>query len=358
MLMGTSQILSVPNALVAGNVMNNDDDDPDPTNELQTLSISGDTIFLSNGGFARLPVSYQKGNNLLVKADIAYPFCNDPGDSYIKLVISGGVPPYEIFWSTGDTTLVLDSISFDTYTVMVREADGYTATNRFDVTMPADYNQNPVILDYSIIPVSETGATDGSIEIETSEGNPPFSFLWSGGQTGRILTDLGTGNYSVNVFDKYDCMAGQLDDIEVYIGFIDERDGQAYKKISIGNQVWMGDDLNVYMKWEDHWDNGGYYGWQKYYTFPILDSVCPAGWHVPTDEEWKIPEAYVDESLEIGNPILDSIGWRGSTIGTQLNIGGSIGFDAPLNGYWWIDWDIPDPYHEEEGKASFYYTST
>lgn len=49
-LMGTTQLLSVPYALYAENVMHNDDADADPSNELQTLSQNGNQITLSNGG--------------------------------------------------------------------------------------------------------------------------------------------------------------------------------------------------------------------------------------------------------------------------------------------------------------------
>ena len=80
-LTGTTQILSVPYALYArkaGNVFSGDyndlsnapvnvsaftndagylttEQDGDPANEIQVLSISGDTLFLSNGGFVQLP---------------------------------------------------------------------------------------------------------------------------------------------------------------------------------------------------------------------------------------------------------------------------------------------------------------
>ena len=60
--MGTTQLISVPYAKHAETAMRaiNDsvkDADADSTNELQTLSISNDTIFLSNGGFAVIPDS-------------------------------------------------------------------------------------------------------------------------------------------------------------------------------------------------------------------------------------------------------------------------------------------------------------
>jgi hypothetical protein len=58
--MGTTQLLSVPYALYAksaGSTVNSNDGDTSATNELQTLSISNDTIFLVNGGFIKLPIA-------------------------------------------------------------------------------------------------------------------------------------------------------------------------------------------------------------------------------------------------------------------------------------------------------------
>ena len=57
-IIGTSQLLSVPYALYAksaGSVANHNDGDTSATNELQTLSIRNDTIYLTNGGFVKLP---------------------------------------------------------------------------------------------------------------------------------------------------------------------------------------------------------------------------------------------------------------------------------------------------------------
>lgn len=45
-----------------GYITNSNDADSDPTNELQVLSVSNDTIFLSNGGFAKLPPAYSGTN--------------------------------------------------------------------------------------------------------------------------------------------------------------------------------------------------------------------------------------------------------------------------------------------------------
>ena len=60
-LSAVQQLMSVPyaflaeNALVAQTAIDVDDADADPTNELQGLSLSNDTLYLSNGGFVVLP---------------------------------------------------------------------------------------------------------------------------------------------------------------------------------------------------------------------------------------------------------------------------------------------------------------
>lgn len=53
--MGTYQLLSVAYAQYAKNVLNNDDADASPTNELQSLSIAGDQLSISSGNTVTLP---------------------------------------------------------------------------------------------------------------------------------------------------------------------------------------------------------------------------------------------------------------------------------------------------------------
>jgi len=60
-LAAVQQLMSVPyaflaeNAMVAQTAIDVDDADADPTNEIQGLSLSNDTLYLSNGGFVVLP---------------------------------------------------------------------------------------------------------------------------------------------------------------------------------------------------------------------------------------------------------------------------------------------------------------
>ncbi|NCO55931.1 MAG: hypothetical protein GW876_11120, partial [Bacteroidetes bacterium] len=54
--------------------------DPNPTNELQVLSISNDTIFLTNGGFVKLPAGFDGQYSSLTGAPTnVSSFTNDAG---------------------------------------------------------------------------------------------------------------------------------------------------------------------------------------------------------------------------------------------------------------------------------------
>lgn len=54
--------------------------------------------------------------------------------------------------------------------------------------------------------------------------------------------------------------------------FVDSRDGHSYKKVTIGDQTWMAENLE-YKK--------------DFYTWKEANDACPEGWHLPNDEDWK-----------------------------------------------------------------------
>ena len=50
------------------------------------------------------------------------------------------------------------------------------------------------------------GANDGAIQLQVSGGNPPYSYIWSNGDTTQDLSNVGQGDYSVEVIDAYGCI--------------------------------------------------------------------------------------------------------------------------------------------------------
>ena len=77
---------------------------------------------------------------------------------------------------------------------------------------------------------------------------------------------------------------------------------------------------------------GGLYQWDEamqYVTTAGTQGICPAGFHIPTDAEYKTLEM----SLGMSQATADTTGWRGTTEGTQLKSGGTSGFNGLLAGY-------------------------
>ncbi|MCD4664632.1 MAG: hypothetical protein K8R68_05110 [Bacteroidales bacterium] len=134
----------------------------------------------------------------------------------------------------------------------------------------------------------------------------------------------------------------------------DNRDGQKYSTVQIGTHCWMAENINIgtiingsnnqidngtieKFCYSNNVDNcnvyGGLYQWpemMQYNTTQATQGICPAGWHVPTDNEWKILEGFADSQYGIGNPIWDSLGFRGSDVGLNLKSVG--GWDAGYSG--------------------------
>lgn len=133
---------------------------------------------------------------------------------------------------------------------------------------------------------------------------------------------------------------------------IDQRDGQEYKTVKIGAKIWMAENLNF--KTDRSWcyankdENCKTFG--RLYYFDAAMEACPAGWHLPSDDEWK----ELEKELGMPEAELDKYNtWRGTDQATQLFNDSTLGFNILLAGY-----RNPPSNNMLKGLQAFFWTST
>ena len=131
---------------------------------------------------------------------------------------------------------------------------------------------------------------------------------------------------------------------EMRYGSVTDIDGNRYRTIEIGNQVWMAENLRtsryrngediVYVMSNNEWqelgetESGAWAFYNNhagnepfgllYNWYAVNDSrgLCPTGWRVSTDQDWQQLEQHLGMSRSEAN----STGWRGQ----NANIGGKL----------------------------------
>lgn len=150
--------------------------------------------------------------------------------------------------------------------------------------------------------------------------------------------------------------------------FTDGRDGKVYKTVTINDQIWMAENLNIgtmitnpsttsqtnngkaekfcYKNDESYCDlYGGLYQWDEAMAYAKGEGatgICPDGWHLPTDEEWHNMVIFLDPAD------------GEAKAGDQLVLGSRSGFQALFSGYL----IFAERKYYDIGNAGYFWSST
>ena len=182
------------------------------------------------------------------------------------------------------------------------------------------------------------------------------SIIWNGRT--YVCSDTAWRQENVYNLDKSSFFASDVD----YGSLTDERDGQVYKTVKIGTQVWMAENLNYadslkdvvlqdgasfcYDYDDDNCAVGGrFYRWaaamgllSKYNNYKADETLlkssnhrglCPEGWHIPDTTEWNTLIATVGKGNASALKTTSAWLFDADSIGAATN---STGFSAAPTG--------------------------
>lgn len=112
-------------------------------------------------------------------------------------VPSGGTSPYTYLWSNAQTSATATGLAAGSVSVTITDANGCTGSG--SVTVIA-YGT----LYGSVTSANSTcyGVCDGSASVTAFDGTPPYSYLWSTGDTTSAISGLCDSTYTVTITDS------------------------------------------------------------------------------------------------------------------------------------------------------------
>lgn len=180
----------------------------------------------------------------------------------------------------------------------------------------------------------------------------------------RITTLLLIAFYCLTL--SFSCKKEQDENRTIERGTVTDIDGNIYKTVQINGRWWMAENLKVkrynngdsiiivnennFLLDTAIWNNlqtgayciidnafetsqnfhGKMFGY-LYNWYAVSDSrnIAPAGWHIPSDSEWKELEVF----LGMSQAEADKVNWRGNDEGNKLKVEGPAGWNKPYDEY-------------------------
>ncbi|MEY3564005.1 MAG: hypothetical protein RJA23_175, partial [Bacteroidota bacterium] len=114
---------------------------------------------------------------------------------------TGGTPPYTYRWSTDQSTSQITVLESGVYRIEILDSKGCSQESEFAVTVPLPMNLS---LQVNTVPLCEEGGQETTVQLQLTNGLPPYQITWSRGvpsSDGRVLVTRESGVFDVEVKD-------------------------------------------------------------------------------------------------------------------------------------------------------------
>lgn len=282
----------------------------------------------------------------------------------------------EISFSTSPVVFALTTSSVSDITIVSARVDGMItidgSNNITDMGFCWDTNTNPTIAsDHKF------GGTDDSYLLATIGGLLPGTTYY----VRSYATDSQGTTYGNELSFTTRTLQGIGFNSDLIYGSVSDIEGNVYKTIAIGTQTWMAENLKT-AKYNNgdligtttpaildiiaeadpkyQWSYDGTeslvptYG-RLYTWYAVSDSrqICPTGWHIPSDEEWRILRDFLGGSSVSGAKLKESglINWAEP----NRDASNETGFTAIPGGYRYAGYGFQNLGIEGSWWSSTYY---
>ncbi len=290
------------------------------------------------------------------------------------------------FSSNSQDTTITSATTADggTYTVTVTDGNGCTNTDNVSVTVNTAPSapsagthvpgQDTIAWNWTTVPDATGYMYNTSDDYATATDNGTDTTYTQTGLSCETAYTLYVWAYNDYCESSSLVLNETTDDCPFVCGTstVDDFDGNTYNTVQIGNQCWIKENLKtthytngssiLLVENNNDWDNLDYadkaycyYGnssangdtYGALYTWAAamngeassnsnpsgVQGICPDGWHLPSDDEWKELEGEVDATYPYGDPVWDDTGFRGYDAGSALAGNESLWTDGYLDAH-------------------------
>jgi uncharacterized protein (TIGR02145 family) len=280
---------------------------------------------------------------------IIIEYWNDIG--MIELTNNANSTDNQFAWTPADSTPVGQNNYFKIYDYnsleFIGQSPNFTIPGELVITNPTenyiaqiDSFEIEWIVNYETpLTIELYKGSQFQVEVVNGLNSKDQYYFWDAATNGITI---GTG-YRIKIIDENESDFFKVSPIFEFVEnnsiFVDPRDGQTYKIVTIGNQTWFAEDL----RYKTSGSTTGTYG--EKYSIAEFNVATPQGWKVPSDNDWQELERYMGMaeseinitgwrySNSVGEKLKSNSGWDG-TNSVELNL---LPNSGATTGIWWTN---------------------